>query len=55
MGRPAKWVLGKFRIIKLRVYEDKIDRYKQILKAQNKTMQQDLEDHINRVISGQNN
>ena len=53
MPRPLRWNVGKFKILKLRIYDEKLERYQQILKAQQKTMQKDFEDHINRVISGQ--
>lgn len=55
MPRPEKWRFGKFKILKLRIYDEKLERYQQILKVQKKTMQKDFEDHVNRVISGINN
>lgn len=55
MGRNSKWKLGKFKTLKLKVYEEKLARYQQILKAQGRTMQQDYEEYINRVITGKNN
>ena len=55
MGRNPKWTLGKFKTVKLKIYDEKLERYQQILKAQNRTMQQDYEEYINRVITGKNN
>lgn len=50
MARPIKWKVGKFRKLKLKLYEETANRYQQVLKAKDKTMQQDFEDHVNQTI-----
>lgn len=51
MGRKIKWEVGKFRSAKVKIYEETFNRYKLILKGRNRTVQQDLEDHIVKTIS----
>ena len=50
MARPIKWKQGKFKKLKFKIYEPTLKRYKQILDAKNKSMQQDFEDHVNQTI-----
>jgi len=50
MARPIKWEVGKFQKFKLNLYKETADRYKQILDAKGKTIQQDFEDHVNQTI-----
>jgi hypothetical protein len=44
-----KWILGKFKTIKLKLYEEKLNRYQAYLKykyPKGRTMQEDLENYI---------
>lgn len=50
MGRKKIW-LGQFRALKVKVYDETLDRYKMVLKGRKKTIQQDLEEYINRTIN----
>lgn len=50
MGRKTIWV-GKFKSLKVKVYDETLDRYKLVLRGRKKTIQQDLEDYINRTIN----
>ena len=50
MGRKTIWI-GKFKSLKVKVYDEKLARYKLVLKGRKKTIQQDLEEYINRTIN----
>jgi hypothetical protein len=50
MARPKKWKVGEFKKFKLKLYEEVANRYKIILDAKGKTIQQDFEDHVREVI-----
>lgn len=50
MGRKKIW-LGQFRSLKVKVYDETLDRYKLVLKGRKKTIQQDLEEYIQRTIN----
>jgi hypothetical protein len=50
MARPIKWQVGKFRKLKLKLYEETAERYQQVLRIKGKTIQQDFEDHVNQTI-----
>jgi hypothetical protein len=50
MGRKKIW-FGKFISLKVKVYDETLKRYKLILKGRRKTIQQDLEDYINKTIN----
>lgn len=51
MGRKKIW-LGKFRVLNIKVYDETLQRYKQIMAAKKKTIQQDIDEHIKKTISG---
>ena len=50
MGRKKIW-LGNFKSLKVKVYDETLVRYKLVLKGRKKTIQQDLEDYINKTIN----
>ncbi|MFA5011170.1 MAG: hypothetical protein WC644_04375 [Ignavibacteria bacterium] len=44
-----RWILGKFKTIKLKLYDEKLKRYQAYLKykyPKGRTMQEDLENYI---------
>lgn len=45
MARKKIW-LGKFRTMKVKVYDETFDRYKGYLAMKKKTIQQDIEEYI---------
>lgn len=49
MPRPNKWKLGFFKEVKLKLSHQLLERYQKILKLQNKTMQEDFEDHVKKL------
>ncbi len=49
MGRKKLWS-GTFKSLKVKIYDETYNRYKMILIAKNKTIQEDLEDYINQTI-----
>lgn len=50
MARTAKWKVGTFKNFKLKLTNEKAERYQQILKIKNKTAQQDFEDHVDKTL-----
>lgn len=50
MGRKKIW-LGKFKSLKVKIYDGTYDRYTMVLKGKDKTIQEDLEEHIQRTIN----
>lgn len=50
MGRKLKWILGKFEKVEARIYTEKKRRYEMVLKAKGKTIQQDIEEHIDNLL-----
>lgn len=50
MGRPKKWEPGQFQKFKLKLPGETADRYKQIIEAKCKTIQQDFQDHVEQTI-----
>jgi hypothetical protein len=50
MGRKKIW-LGTFKSLKVKIYDEKYRRYKMILDGRNKTIQEDLEEHVNKTIN----
>jgi len=51
MGRTKKWVPGEFETKKINIPKEKIAPYKEILKIKKKTIQDDILDHVDQVIS----
>ena len=49
MGRKKGW-LGTFKSLKVKVYDENYRRYKMILDGKNKSIQQDLEEHIKKTL-----
>jgi len=49
MARPKIW-LGKVKTAKVKIYDETFVRYKGYLAMKGKTIQQDLEEHINQTI-----
>lgn len=50
MGRKKIW-LGSFRVLNIKVYDETLQRYKQILSAKRKTIQQDIDEHIRKTVN----
>lgn len=49
MGRKKVW-LGTFRTAKVKIYDETFNRYKGYLAMKKKTVQEDLEEHINNTL-----
>lgn len=50
MGRKKIW-LGNFKSLKVKVYEETLTRYKMVLAGRQRTVQQDLEEYIQKTIN----
>ena len=45
-----KWKPGTFKILKLKVMNEDLKDYQKVLKVKGRTMQEDFQDNINRLI-----
>lgn len=45
-----KWILGKFTVLRARIYSETAKRYKAYCISKGRTVQEDLEEYINKVL-----
>ena len=45
-----KWKPGTFKVLKLKVLNEDLKNYQRVLKIKDRTMQQDFQDNMNRLI-----
>jgi hypothetical protein len=46
MPPKRKWILGKFEVLRARIYSETAKRYKAYCTSKGRTVQQDLEEYI---------
>lgn len=51
MPRIKKWKVGKFKILKLKLYDETMKKYKEILRIKGKKIQEDYEDYVNSLLN----
>jgi len=45
-----KWILGKFKFMRVRIYSETSKRYKAYCVSKGRTVQEDLEEYINKTL-----